>query len=116
MRISDWSSDVCSSDLFPYVRDWQVRSDAAYLHLCSNETIGGVEFADWPEMAALGAANVPLVVDASSHFLSRPIDFSKASMVYAGAQKNAGPAGVTIVIVRKETGRASCRERVCQYV
>src|SRR3546814_17599481 len=53
-------------------------------------------------MAALGAANVPLVVDASSHFLSRPIDFSKASMVYAGAQKNAGPAGVTIVIVRKD--------------
>ncbi|HEY9572540.1 MAG TPA: 3-phosphoserine/phosphohydroxythreonine transaminase [Pusillimonas sp.] len=87
---------------FPNVRDWQVRSDAAYLHLCSNETIGGVEFADWPEMAALGAANVPLVVDASSHFLSRPIDFSKASMVYAGAQKNAGPAGVTIVIVRKD--------------
>src|SRR3546814_3150627 len=101
MRISDWSSDVCSSDLiaiaassgsetvldgakqapwtwFPNVRDWQVRSDAAYLHLCSNETIGGVEFADWPEMDALGAANVPLVVVASSHFLSRPIDFSKA--------------------------------------
>src|SRR3546814_2088269 len=89
MRISDWSSDVCSSDLiaiaassgsetvldgakqapwtwFPNVRDWQVRSDAAYLHLCSNETIGGVEFADWPEMAALGAANVPLVMDARS--------------------------------------------------
>ena len=87
---------------FPKVQDWKVRPDAAYLHLCSNETIGGVEFADWPDMASLGAAQVPLVVDASSHFLSRPIDFSKASMVYAGAQKNAGPAGVTVVIIHKD--------------
>src|SRR5690606_19464657 len=87
---------------FPKVQDWKLRRDAAYLHLCSNETIGGVEFADWPDMATLGAPDVPLVVDASSHFLSRPVDFSKAAMVYAGAQKNAGPAGVTVVIVRKD--------------
>lgn len=87
---------------FPKVQDWKLRRDAAYLHLCSNETIGGVEFADWPDMASLGAPGVPLVVDASSHFLSRPVDFSKASMVYAGAQKNAGPAGLTVVIVRKD--------------
>jgi len=87
---------------FPAVEDWRVRPDAAYLHLCSNETIGGVEFVDWPDMAALGAPGVELVVDASSHFLSRPIDFSKIGMVYAGAQKNAGPAGVTVVIVRKD--------------
>ena len=87
---------------FPAVEDWRVRPDAAYLHLCSNETIGGVEFVDWPDMAALGAPGVELVVDASSHFLSRPIDFSKIGMVYAGAQKNAGPAGVTVVIIRKD--------------
>jgi len=87
---------------FPAVGDWSIRSDAAYLHLCSNETIGGVEFVDWPDMAALGAPGVELVVDASSHFLSRPIDFSKIGMVYAGAQKNAGPAGVTVVIIRKD--------------
>lgn len=87
---------------FPETSTWQVRPDASYLHLCSNETIGGVEFADWPSMAALGAPEVPLVVDASSHFLSRPIDFSKAAMIYAGAQKNAGPAGVTVVIVRRD--------------
>ncbi len=93
---------------FPSADSWQLRSDASYLHLCSNETIGGVEFSAWPDMAALGAPDVPLVVDASSHFLSRAIDFSKASMVYAGAQKNAGPAGVTVVIVRKElVGHAS---------
>src|SRR5699024_8890595 len=52
-------------------------------------------------MAELGAANVALVVDASSHLLSRPIDFSKVDVVYAGAQKNAGPAGLTIVIIRR---------------
>ena len=89
----------------PTVNDWQVRSTAAYLHICSNETIGGVEFIDWPDaaqMAGLGAPDVPLVVDASSHFLSRAMDFSRVGMVYAGAQKNAGPAGVTMVIVRKD--------------
>jgi phosphoserine aminotransferase len=87
---------------FPEASSWAVRPDASYLHLCSNETIGGVEFPDWPDMAALGAPDVPLVVDASSHFLSRTIDFSKAAMVYPGAQKNAGPAGVTMVIVRRD--------------
>lgn len=89
----------------PSVSEWQLRATAAYLHLCSNETIGGVEFMGWPDasqMAALGAPDVPLVVDASSHFLSRAMDFSRVGMVYAGAQKNAGPAGVTVVIVRKE--------------
>jgi phosphoserine aminotransferase len=86
----------------PAAHTWQVNPSAAYLHVCSNETIGGVEFADWPNMADLGAPEVPLVVDASSHFLSRPIDFSKVGMVFAGAQKNAGPAGVTIVIVRRD--------------
>src|SRR5690606_14283750 len=87
---------------FPQPSEWTLRPDAAYLHLCSNETIGGLEVAGWPDMAALGAPEVPLVVDASSHFLSRPIDFSRAAMVYAGAQKIAGPAGVTMVMVRKD--------------
>ncbi|HUH60830.1 MAG TPA: 3-phosphoserine/phosphohydroxythreonine transaminase [Candidimonas sp.] len=87
---------------FPEADSWRVRPDAAYLHLCGNETIGGVEFASWPSMDSIDASGVPLVVDVSSHFLSRPIDFSKAAMVYAGAQKNAGPAGLTIVIVRKD--------------
>lgn len=87
---------------FPSPDTWQLRVDAAYVHLCSNETIGGIEFPDWPDLAALGASGVPLVVDASSHILSRPIDFSKVGMVYAGAQKNAGPAGVTLVIIRKD--------------
>jgi len=86
----------------PPVDTWSVRKESAYLHLCSNETIGGVEFMDWPDTAALGAPDVPLVVDASSHFLSRPMDVTRCGMMYAGAQKNAGPAGVTMVIARRD--------------
>ena len=77
-------------------KQWNVRKDAAYVHYCSNETIGGVEYFDVPE------ADVPLVADMSSHFLSRPMDLSKFGLVYAGAQKNAGPAGLTFVIVRED--------------
>lgn len=87
---------------YPRPDTWKPRADASYLHFCSNETIGGIECAHWPDPAALGAPDVPLVVDASSHFLSRPVDFSHVGMVYAGAQKNAGPAGVTVVIIRKD--------------
>ena len=76
---------------------WDVRKDAAYVHFCSNETIGGVEFHTVPPHG-----NVPLVADASSHFLSRPIDIAKYGLIYAGAQKNVGPAGLTIVIVRED--------------
>ncbi len=76
---------------------WKVRSDAAYVHYCSNETIGGVEFHWIPE-----TGGVPLVTDASSHILSRPLDVSRFGLIYAGAQKNVGPAGMTIVIVRED--------------
>jgi phosphoserine aminotransferase len=76
---------------------WKVRADAAYVHYCSNETIGGVEFQWVPE-----TGGVPLVADASSHILSRPLDVSKFGLIYAGAQKNIGPAGLTIVIVRED--------------
>ena len=77
-------------------KQWNVRKDAAYVHYCSNETIGGVEFHQTPSVP------VPLVADASSHFLSRPVDVSKFGLIYAGAQKNAGPAGLTFVIVRED--------------
>jgi len=89
-------TDYAPRTWLPAPETWQVRSEASYLHLCSNETIGGVEFSDWP------ALDIPLVVDASSHFLSRPMDVTRAGMVYAGAQKNAGPAGVTVVIVHRD--------------
>jgi phosphoserine aminotransferase len=78
-------------------KDWRVRPDAAYVHYCSNETIGGVEFHTVPS-----AGVVPLVADASSHFLSRPLEVEKHGLIYAGAQKNAGPAGLTFVIVRDD--------------
>jgi phosphoserine aminotransferase len=86
----------------PPAETWAINKDAAYLHLCSNETIGGVETVDWPDLAALGAPDVPLVVDASSHFLSRELPVARAGLVFAGAQKNVGPAGVTVVIARRD--------------
>jgi phosphoserine aminotransferase len=85
---------------FSYVPDfstWQCNVDAAYLHITPNETIGGVEFNWLPE-----SGNVPLVADMSSCILSRPVDVSKYGLIYAGAQKNIGPAGLTIVIVRED--------------
>jgi phosphoserine aminotransferase len=94
----------------PPVDTWQVRPDAAYLHLCSNETIGGVEFVDWPAATTLAAPEVPLVVDASSHFLSRPLPITHTGITFAGAQKNAGAAGVTIVLIRRDLiGHASLK-------
>jgi phosphoserine aminotransferase len=81
---------------------WKLNRDAAYVHYCSNETIGGVEFNWIPDTGA-----VPLVADASSHILSRPLEVSRFGLIYAGAQKNIGPAGLTIVIVREDLiGRA----------
>ena len=81
---------------------WKLDPNAGYVHYTSNETIGGVEFHWIPN-----TGDVPLVADASSHILSRPLDVSKFGLIYAGAQKNIGPAGLTIVIVRDDLlGRA----------
>lgn len=81
----------------PAQTEWRLNLDAAYVHYTSNETIGGVEIFWTPE-----TGGVPLVADMSSHILSRPIDISKFGLIYAGAQKNIGPAGLTIVIVRDD--------------
>jgi phosphoserine aminotransferase len=83
----------------PAYSSWKVRPDASYLHICGNETIGGVEFWDWPDMRALGAADVPLIVDMSSHILSREVDLTQFAMAYGGMQKNLGIAGVTFVVL-----------------
>ncbi len=72
-------------------------SSAAYLHLTSNETIGGVQFKDFPD-----SGSVPIVADMSSDIMSRPFSFEKFGLIYAGAQKNLGPAGVTVVIIRED--------------
>jgi len=94
-----------SDENFTYVPiqdSWQRSSNAAYLHYCANETIGGVEFPFIPEIG-----DTPLVSDMSSAILSRPLDVSRFGVIYAGAQKNIGPAGIAIVIVRRDLlGRA----------
>jgi phosphoserine aminotransferase len=77
--------------------DWNIDPDAAYLHYTANETIGGVEFQSVPQVE-----NLMLVADMSSNILSRPVDVSRFGVIYAGAQKNLGPAGITIVIVRED--------------
>jgi phosphoserine aminotransferase len=85
----------------PAYSSWQLSSDAAYVHVCSNETIHGVEMHELPDLAALGS-KAPLVIDCSSHIVSRPIDWSRVGVAYAGAQKNIGPAGLTLVIIRED--------------
>ena len=81
----------------PGQNDWQLSKNAAYLHYCSNETIGGLQF-DWVPQSG----DVPLVVDMSSDILSRPIDVAQFGMIYAGAQKNIGPSGLVVAIVRED--------------
>lgn len=75
----------------------KVDPESAYLHITSNETIGGLEWKAWPE-----TGNVPLICDMSSDILSRPVPVEKFGMIYAGAQKNLGPAGTTVVILRDD--------------
>lgn len=81
----------------PRQAEWKLDPGAAYVHICSNETIGGVQFHWTPE-----TGSVPLVADMSSDILSRRIDVRKYGLIYAGAQKNMGPSGVTVVIVRED--------------
>lgn len=91
------SSEVEGFTRVPDFLTWQLNKNAAYLHICTNETINGVEFDALPN-----AGDVPIVADMSSHILSRPIDVSKYGVIYGGAQKNIGPAGLCIVIVRED--------------
>jgi phosphoserine aminotransferase len=81
----------------PARADWQLTPGAAYVHYTPNETIGGVEFHAIPDVG-----DVPLVADMSSTILSRPLDVSRFGVIYAGAQKNIGPAGLVVVIVRED--------------
>ncbi|MDO8862256.1 3-phosphoserine/phosphohydroxythreonine transaminase [Haliea sp. E1-2-M8] len=90
------SAEDTNFSTIPARDSWQLSADAAYLHYTPNETIGGVEFHWVPEVSA------PLVADMSSTILSRPLDVSRFGVIYAGAQKNIGPAGLTLVIVHRE--------------
>ncbi|MBS1198912.1 MAG: phosphoserine aminotransferase apoenzyme [Proteobacteria bacterium] len=84
---------------FPDLVQANLDPEAAYLHVCTNETIDGVEVHD---LSVLPAGKVPLVADMSSHILSRPVDVSRFGLIYAGAQKNIGPSGLVLVVVRED--------------
>ena len=90
------SSEEAGFKSIPSEQDWNLEGDLAYLHYASNETISGVQFREVPE------STLPLVSDMSSDILSRPMDVSKFGVIYAGAQKNIGQAGLALVIVRKD--------------
>ncbi|MCD2164191.1 MAG: 3-phosphoserine/phosphohydroxythreonine transaminase [Comamonas sp.] len=85
----------------PDPASWKLRGDARYVHICSNETINGVEFQQLPDLASLGC-QAPLVIDFSSHVASRSVDWSRVGLAFGGAQKNLGPAGLTLVVVRDD--------------
>jgi phosphoserine aminotransferase len=91
------SSKDASFTYVPKQAQWKLDPNAAYVHITTNETIGGVEFHWIPDIG-----DIPLVSDASSHILSKPMDVGRFGLIYAGAQKNIGPAGLTIVIVRDD--------------
>ncbi|MCW5320653.1 3-phosphoserine/phosphohydroxythreonine transaminase [Verminephrobacter aporrectodeae] len=80
---------------------WTLSRGASYLHICSNETIHGIEFHQLPDLRALGS-DAPLVIDFSSHVASRSVDWSRVGLAFGGAQKNLGPAGLTLVVVRED--------------
>ena len=91
------SSEDRNFTYVPKPPTWKLSPDAAYVHVCTNETIGGVEYHFTPD-----TGDVPLVADMSSHILSRPLDVTRYGLIYAGAQKNIGPAGLVLVIVRED--------------
>jgi phosphoserine aminotransferase len=95
------SSEAQKFTSIPPREIWKLSKNAAYVHICTNETIDGVEFQYTPDVAA-DTDGAPLVADMSSHILSREIDVSKYGVIFGGAQKNIGPAGLTLVIVRDD--------------
>ena len=105
-----WTDEANKFSRMPKAAELKAGADAAYLHVTSNETIGGIEFSEYPDTGA-----VPLIADMSSDILSRPVAFDRFALIYAGAQKNLGPAGNTIVIIRKDV-LEQCREDMPAYL
>ena len=95
------SNEAAGHTTLPAPATWQLSADARYVHVCTNETVHGVEMHELPDLKALGSA-APLVIDFSSHMASRTVDWSRVGLAYGGAQKNVGPAGLTLVFVRKD--------------
>lgn len=95
------SSQDSDFTTLPAPATWNLSRGASYLHICSNETINGTEFHELPDLKALGT-DAPLVIDFSSHVASRSVDWSRVGLAFGGAQKNLGPAGLTLVVVRED--------------
>ena len=95
------SNEADTHTTFPAPATWQLDGKARYVHVCSNETINGVEMHELPDLKALGS-DAPLVIDFSSHVASRTVDWSRVGLAFGGAQKNLGPAGLTLVVVRED--------------
>ena len=95
----------------PDVKNLKINKDADYVYMCDNNTIYGTKFHEYPE-----TGDVPLICDMSSCFLSEPIDVKKFGMIYAGAQKNVGPAGVTIIIIRDDLVARSAELKLPVYL
>lgn len=96
------NADAPAGAYLPDPAQWRLHEQSAYLHLCANETIGGVAFNDWSAVWPALPADLPVVADMSSEWLSRPIDVSRFGLLYGGAQKNIGPAGLTLVVIRRD--------------
>merc|ERR1719272_187830 len=90
------------------VSEWKLDPEAAYVHYCMNETVNGVEFKTTPDVGA-----VPLVADMSSNFMSRPVEISKHAAIYAGLQKNVGPAGMAVSIIRDDFAKGDHELKIC---
>ncbi|MBN2712226.1 MAG: 3-phosphoserine/phosphohydroxythreonine transaminase [Planctomycetes bacterium] len=91
-----WDGADDKYNRMPKADEYTLNSDAAYVHICSNETIGGIRFTDFPKTEA------PLIADMSSEIMSRELDVNQFGMIYAGAQKNIGPSGLALVVIRKD--------------
>jgi phosphoserine aminotransferase len=105
-----WTGEAENFTRIPANDEYQVSDDAAYVHICGNETIGGIEYHEYPDTGA-----VPLVADMSSHIMSRPIEWDKLDLAFAGAQKNLGPAGLALVIIHKSL-LEKCKDGLPAYL
>lgn len=100
-------TETAAGKAIPQVSDWQLSENAAYLHYCPNETVDGIALHTVPDVS------VPVVADMSSVILAEPIDVSQFGLIYAGAQKNIGPSGFAVVIVRNDLIAETCQDKVC---
>jgi len=104
-----WDGVDCGYTRMPDTSELVIQRGTRYLHITSNETIGGIRFADWPQV------DVPLVADMSSDYMSRSVPWERFDLVYGGVQKNLGPAGMALVIIRK-SAIESCNTDIGRYL